>query len=70
MKFRITEGVNKNDGNKIFYVYEEETSAISGAKRWAYRYGSGTEQDCRDYVARAANPVEERVVADIEVPAT
>jgi hypothetical protein len=69
MKFRITEGVNKNDGNQIFYVYEWDASALSGAGRWAYRYGSGTAQDCRDYIARAANPVAERVIDEIEVPA-
>ena len=69
MKFRITEAVNKYDGNAIFYVYEEETSAISGAKRWTYRHG-GTEAECRAYVGRAANPVAERVVEEIEVGAS
>ncbi len=67
MKFRITEGVNKNDGKPMFYVYEEDTSAISGNKRWAFRYGAGTEADCRAYIERAANPVAERVVDEIEV---
>ena len=68
MKFRITEGVNKYYGTPMFYVYEWETSAISGEGRWAYRTGSGVEQDCRDYIERAANPVAERVIEDIEVP--
>jgi hypothetical protein len=68
MKFRITEGVNKYSGAQIFYVYEEETSAVSGMKRWTYRHG-GSEQECRDFVARAANPVAERVVEEIEVSA-
>jgi hypothetical protein len=68
MKFRITEGVNKYDGKPMFYVYEWETSAISGEGRWAYRHGSMNQQDCRDYVERAANPVAERVVEDIELP--
>ena len=39
MKFRITEAVNKYDGNPIFYVYERKPAAISGAKRWTYRHG-------------------------------
>jgi hypothetical protein len=68
MKFRITEGANKYTGTPIFYVYEWETSAISGEGRWAYRHGSGREQDCRDYIARAASPVAERIVDEIEIP--
>ena len=69
MKFRITEGVNRYTGQTIFYVYQEETSALSGDRRWAYRHG-GSEQECRDYIERAANPVAERVVEEIEVGAS
>jgi hypothetical protein len=69
MKFRITEGVNAADGHPMFYVYEWECNALLGGGRWAYRTGSYREQECRDYIARKANPAEERVVEEIEVPA-
>lgn len=67
MKFRITEGVNKYNGKPMFYVYEWETSAITGASRWAYRTGSVDYQECRNYIELAANPVKEKVIEDIEV---
>ena len=60
MKFKITEGINRTSGSPIFYVYEWAND------RWAYAYGSSKEQDARDYVERAMNPVAEKVIAEIK----
>lgn len=67
MKFRITEAVNRNDGKPIFYVYQQETSAISGESRWAFRMGGRTEAEARAMVERLTNPLPERVIDEIEV---
>ena len=68
MKFRITEGANQYDGSPMFYVYEWQTSAISGEGRWAYRMGAPREEECRGFVDRQGKKVPERVIEDIEVP--
>jgi hypothetical protein len=64
MKFRITEAVNKYDGNPIFHIYEWDATA----NRWSYKSGTPTESDARAYVDRFLHPKEERVIADIEGP--
>jgi len=66
MKFRITEGVNKYDGNPIFNIYEWDAQM----NHWSYKTGLSKEEDARAYVDRFLNPKPERLVAEIEIPTT
>ena len=62
MKFKITQAVNRFDGNAIFHVYEWDIAN----EMWRHLHGTAREEDARAYIDRALNPVPEKVIAEIE----
>jgi hypothetical protein len=60
MKFRITEGANSINGERIYYVYEV---GVDGTTR--YMHGAAKLEDARAFVQRKLNPKAEILIEEI-----